>query len=58
MVKSYNTNFTIKQDFLLQGAKAISGKRFKLIFTAFILLVMKQMITQKEALIFSFIITP
>ena len=42
----------------LQGVKAISGKRFKLIYIVLILLVMKQMMYQKEALDVSFILTP
>ena len=42
----------------IQGVTAISGKRFKLIFFKFILLVLKQTISQQKALDFSFNLTP
>jgi hypothetical protein len=42
-----------KVGILVQGVKVISGKRLKLTFIAFILLVLKQTIPQKKTLIFS-----
>ena len=50
--------WVLPQGWYLQGVKAISGKRFKLIYIVLILLVMKQMMYQKEALDVSFILTP
>ena len=47
-----------KIDSHVQGVIAISGKRFKLKFIVFILIVLKQTIPHKKALDVSFNLTP
>ena len=49
---------TVTENWVIQGVILISGLRFKLTFIVFILMVLKQTMPQKKALIYSFKMTP
>ena len=54
---SFAIYIIIFHSYVLQGVKAISGKRFKLIFLVLIYVVLKQTIYQQKALDLSFNLT-